>query len=89
VRIADALFLLLLSARNGLFVVGPESCRAHPGPVCYKKGGHLAITDANLALGRILPEMFPKIFGPNEVRHFAYRHAKPRGLAPAPMNSAA
>eukprot|EP00775_Hariotina_reticulata_P006718 gene6718-6939_t len=52
--------------RNGLFVVGPESARAHPGPVCYKKGGHLAITDANLALGRILPEMFPKIFGPNE-----------------------
>jgi hypothetical protein len=36
--------------------------------VCYKKGGYLAITDANLQLGRILPEMFPKIFGPNEVR---------------------
>jgi hypothetical protein len=36
--------------------------------VCYKKGGHLAITDANLALGRILPETFPKIFGPHEVR---------------------
>lgn len=56
--------------RNGLFVVGPESCRAHPGPVCYKKGGYLAITDANLALGRILPETFPHIFGPHEVgRH--------------------
>ncbi|KAI8475487.1 MAG: Hydantoinase B/oxoprolinase-domain-containing protein [Monoraphidium minutum] len=39
---------------------------AHPGPVCYKKGGHLAITDANLVLGRILPEFFPKIFGPGE-----------------------
>jgi hypothetical protein len=47
--------------------VGPESCRAHPGPVCYKKGGHLAITDANLQLGRILPDTFPKIFGPKEV----------------------
>jgi hypothetical protein len=35
--------------------------------VCYKKGGYLAITDANLQLGRILPETFPKIFGPNEV----------------------
>jgi N-methylhydantoinase A/oxoprolinase/acetone carboxylase beta subunit len=35
--------------------------------VCYKKGGYLAITDANLALGRILPETFPKIFGPREV----------------------
>ncbi len=53
--------------RAGLFVVGPESAGAHPGPVCYKKGGYLAITDANLALGRILPDFFPKIFGPKEV----------------------
>ena len=45
---------------------GPESAGAHPGPVCYRKGGHLAITDANLLLGRILPDFFPKIFGPNE-----------------------
>ncbi|KAG2488023.1 hypothetical protein HYH03_013330 [Edaphochlamys debaryana] len=52
--------------RNGLFAVGPESVGAHPGPVCYKKGGALAITDANLQLGRILPEFFPKIFGPGE-----------------------
>ena len=51
-----------------MFQVGPESARAHPGPVCYKKGGHLAITDANLVLGRILPHFFPKIFGPHEVR---------------------
>ncbi|VDM83755.1 unnamed protein product, partial [Strongylus vulgaris] len=50
---------------NGIFVVGPESVGAHPGPVCYRKGGHLSITDANLVLGRILPEYFPKIFGPN------------------------
>jgi hypothetical protein len=53
--------------RSGLFQVGPESARAHPGPVCYKKGGHLAITDANLVLGRILPAYFPNIFGPQEV----------------------
>ncbi|EFJ47592.1 hypothetical protein VOLCADRAFT_61291, partial [Volvox carteri f. nagariensis] len=52
--------------RNGLFAVGPESVGAHPGPVCYKKGGQLAITDANLQLGRILPDFFPKIFGPHE-----------------------
>ncbi len=45
---------------------GPESAGAHPGPVCYRKGGHLAITDANLVLGRILPDFFPKIFGPTE-----------------------
>jgi 5-oxoprolinase (ATP-hydrolysing) len=52
--------------KSGLFKVGPESASAHPGPVCYRKGGYLAITDANLMLGRILPEYFPKIFGPNE-----------------------
>lgn len=52
--------------RSGLFVVGPESAGANPGPVCYKKGGNLAVTDANLVLGRILPEYFPKIFGKGE-----------------------
>ncbi len=52
--------------RNGLFVVGPESSGAHPGPVCYKKGGYLSITDANLVLGRIRPEFFPRIFGPSQ-----------------------
>lgn len=52
--------------RNGMFVVGPESASAHPGPACYRKGGPLAITDANLLLGRLIPEYFPKIFGQNE-----------------------
>ncbi|MPC31542.1 5-oxoprolinase [Portunus trituberculatus] len=52
--------------RSGMFVVGPDSAGAHPGPVCYKKGGPLAVTDANLVLGRLLPDYFPKIFGPNE-----------------------
>ncbi|KAK5074647.1 hypothetical protein LTR64_000852 [Lithohypha guttulata] len=52
--------------RNGLFAVGPESAGAHPGPACYRKGGPLAITDANLFLGRLLPDFFPKIFGKNE-----------------------
>ncbi|KIY42931.1 hypothetical protein FISHEDRAFT_68253 [Fistulina hepatica ATCC 64428] len=51
---------------NGMFVVGPESAGAHPGPACYRKGGPLAVTDANLLLGRLLPESFPHIFGPNE-----------------------
>lgn len=36
------------------------------GPVCYDKGGPLAVTDANLLLGRLLPQHFPQIFGPNE-----------------------
>ncbi|RKO96129.1 hypothetical protein CAUPRSCDRAFT_12171, partial [Caulochytrium protostelioides] len=52
--------------RNGMFVVGPESTAADPGPVCYRKGGNLAVTDANLYLGRLVPEFFPKIFGPGE-----------------------
>ncbi|CAD6191905.1 unnamed protein product [Caenorhabditis auriculariae] len=51
--------------RDGLFVVGPESASAHPGPVCYRKNGYLTVTDANVVLGRLLPEHFPKIFGPN------------------------
>ncbi|KAF4545825.1 5-oxoprolinase protein [Lasiodiplodia theobromae] len=56
----------ILFWRHGLFVVGPDSAGAHPGPACYRKGGPLTITDANLFLGRLLPEYFPKIFGPNE-----------------------
>lgn len=56
----------ILSWQNGLFVVGPESASAHPGPACYRKGGPLTVTDANLFLGRLLPEYFPHIFGPNE-----------------------
>lgn len=46
--------------------MGPESAGAHPGPVCYRKQGYLAVTDANVVLGRVLPQHFPKIFGPNE-----------------------
>ncbi|RFU30411.1 hypothetical protein B7463_g5922, partial [Scytalidium lignicola] len=45
---------------------GPESAGAHPGPACYRKGGPLTITDANLFLGRLVPEYFPHIFGENE-----------------------
>ncbi len=56
----------MLFFRDGLFVVGPDSAGAHPGPVCYRKGGPLTVTDANLVLGRLLPSFFPRIFGPNE-----------------------
>lgn len=56
----------ILTWQNGLFKVGPESAGAHPGPACYRKGGPLTVTDANLILGRLRPEFFPKIFGPNE-----------------------
>lgn len=50
--------------RNNMFAVGPESAGAHPGPVCYRKNGYLSVTDANLFLGRLQPDYFPKIFGP-------------------------
>lgn len=56
----------LLTFRNGLFEAGPHSAGSHPGPVCYRKGGNLAVTDANLVLGRLLPDHFPKIFGKTE-----------------------
>ena len=55
-----------LTFRSGTFRVGPESVGSEPGPVCYRKGGALAVTDANLLLGRVLPNYFPKIFGPTE-----------------------
>ena len=52
--------------RQARFEVGPESAGAHPGPVCYRKQGHLAVTDANLVLGRLHPDYFPQIFGSEE-----------------------
>lgn len=55
----------MLFWKNGIFVVGPESAGSDPGPACYRKGGPLTVTDANLFLGRLLPEFFPKIFGSN------------------------
>ncbi|GAX27622.1 5-oxoprolinase [Fistulifera solaris] len=55
-----------LFLERGLFRVGPESSRAHPGPVCYRKNGYLAVTDANVVLGRVIPKYFPSIFGPHE-----------------------
>ena len=52
--------------KNGMFLVGPESAGAHPGPVCYRKNGYLSVTDANLVLGRLQPDHFPNIFGEQE-----------------------
>ncbi|MDA0675501.1 MAG: hydantoinase B/oxoprolinase family protein, partial [Proteobacteria bacterium] len=46
------------------FRVGPDSAGADPGPACYRRGGPLAVTDANVFLGRIQPAHFPKVFGP-------------------------
>jgi len=45
--------------------VGPDSAGADPGPACYRKGGPLAVTDANVLLGKLIPAYFPQVFGPN------------------------
>jgi 5-oxoprolinase (ATP-hydrolysing) len=47
------------------FRVGPDSAGADPGPACYRRGGPLAVTDCNVMLGKIQPEHFPSVFGPN------------------------
>ena len=45
------------------FRVGPDSAGADPGPACYRRGGPLAVTDANVMLGKLMPDFFPRIFG--------------------------
>ncbi|MCG8548176.1 MAG: hydantoinase B/oxoprolinase family protein, partial [Alphaproteobacteria bacterium] len=45
--------------------VGPESAGANPGPACYRRGGPLTVTDCNVMLGKLQPEFFPHVFGPN------------------------
>ncbi len=44
--------------------VGPRSAGAEPGPRCYRKDGPLTVTDANLMVGKLVPDLFPKVFGP-------------------------
>ncbi len=44
--------------------VGPASARADPGPACYRRGGPLTITDCNALTGKLVPETFPRLFGP-------------------------
>ncbi|HUO92946.1 MAG TPA: hydantoinase B/oxoprolinase family protein [Rhizomicrobium sp.] len=46
------------------FRVGPDSAGADPGPKCYRRGGPLAVTDANVMVGKLRGEFFPRLFGP-------------------------
>jgi 5-oxoprolinase (ATP-hydrolysing) len=46
------------------FRVGPDSAGADPGPAAYRRGGPLAVTDANVMVGKLVPALFPAIFGP-------------------------
>jgi len=60
------------------FRVGPDSAGANPGPKCYRRGGPLAVTDANVMVGKLIPDFFPKIFGPQQNEPLdgaAVRHA--------------
>src|SRR5690606_16020453 len=50
----------------GRFRAGPDSAGADPGPACYRRGGPLAVTDANVMLGKLQPDFFPAIFGPEQ-----------------------
>ena len=56
----------ILHFEAGRFRVGPDSAGAKPGPACYRRGGPLAVTDANVMLGKLQPDFFPAIFGPDQ-----------------------
>jgi 5-oxoprolinase (ATP-hydrolysing) len=54
----------LLKFDGERFRVGPQSAGANPGPASYRRGGTLAVTDANVMVGKVQPAYFPKMFGP-------------------------
>lgn len=56
----------VLHYEDGRFQVGPDSAGASPGPASYRRGGPLAVTDANLMLGKLQPDLFPRVFGPDQ-----------------------
>ncbi|MEM7593919.1 MAG: hydantoinase/oxoprolinase family protein, partial [Cyanobacteria bacterium P01_A01_bin.83] len=53
----------ILSFDGMSYRVGPESGGSNPGPACYRRGGELTVTDANVMLGKIQPQYFPAVFG--------------------------
>ncbi|MBO6634791.1 MAG: hydantoinase B/oxoprolinase family protein [Parvibaculum sp.] len=56
----------ILHYEDGRFQVGPDSAGANPGPACYRRGGPLTVTDANVMLGKLQPDLFPPVFGPKQ-----------------------
>jgi 5-oxoprolinase (ATP-hydrolysing) len=56
----------ILHYEAGRFRAGPDSAGANPGPACYRRGGPLTVTDANVMLGKLQPDLFPAIFGANQ-----------------------
>ncbi|WP_448562970.1 hydantoinase B/oxoprolinase family protein [Trichothermofontia sp.] len=55
----------ILAFDGARYRVGPASAGANPGPACYRRGGPLTVTDANVMVGKIQPAFFPQVFGPN------------------------
>jgi 5-oxoprolinase (ATP-hydrolysing) len=53
----------ILSFDKSSYRVGPKSAGSNPGPACYRRGGPLTVTDANVMLGKIHPQYFPSVFG--------------------------
>ena len=53
----------ILAFDGSRFRVGPQSAGANPGPASYRRGGPLAVTDANVMVGKVQPRYFPKVFG--------------------------
>lgn len=56
----------LLRYDRGRMLVGPESAGANPGPLCYRRGGKLAVSDINACLGKLQADYFPAVFGPEQ-----------------------
>ena len=54
----------ILAFDGARFRVGPQSAAANPGPASYRRGGPLAVTDANVMVGKVQAAYFPKVFGP-------------------------
>jgi 5-oxoprolinase (ATP-hydrolysing) len=54
----------ILAFDGARFRVGPASAGADPGPAAYRRGGPLTVTDANLMAGKLIPDLFPRVFGP-------------------------
>ena len=68
----------ILEFDGSRFRVGPESAGANPGPASYRRGGPLAVTDANVMTGKIQPRYFPKVFGPNADEPLSYEAVETR-----------
>ncbi|MBG9387647.1 hydantoinase B/oxoprolinase family protein [Caenimonas aquaedulcis] len=68
----------ILEFDGSRFRVGPRSAGANPGPASYRRGGPLAVTDANVMVGKIQPRYFPKVFGPKADEALSYEAVETR-----------